>query len=221
MQAKAKLESNKLERKSALKRIRGAEAPPCEKLTPEADLDRRAGQVERIKDTIEGLEDSALSYKITDPLPRTWQRVPVDLIGNLADVVTIEFVLYFGDQSFSGMPIYVSLKETMLMGDDCLAKALYDAHTVAAAMARISCLHNAGHAALLALSDTPSARLRAAPDPDEMMLHMTATGIDIGYHGAPDAKFTFQGACNSESLAAFIIKNAPKKARMTIELEVH
>ena len=40
---------------------------------------------------------------------------------------------------------------------------------------------------------------------------MTAKGIDIGYHGAPEAKFTFQGLGNSDSLAALIIKNAPKK----------
>ena len=85
-------------------------------------------------------------------------------------------------------------------------------------MASIRCLHNAGDEALLALIDTPSVRLRAAPDPDEMMLHMTAKGIDIGYHDAPDAKFTFQGVGNSESLAALIIKNAPKKVRRTIEL---
>ena len=50
-----------------------------------------------------------------------------------------------------------------------------------------------------------------------MMLHMTAKGIDIGYYGAPDAKFTFQDVGDSESLAALIIKNAPKKARRTIE----
>ena len=213
MQAQAQLES-------ALKRIRRADsAPPCEDLTPE-DLtpEARASQVKRIQDTLEGLEDRALLYKIAGALQRTWQRVPVALIGNLTDVVTIEFVVYFGAQSFSGMPIYVSLKETRHMHDDQLAKALYDAPTVAAAMASISCLHNAGGAALLALLDTPSVRLRAAPDPDEMMLHMTAKGIDIGYHGAPDAKFTFQGLGNSDSLAALIIKNAPKTARRAIEL---
>ena len=207
MQAQAQPES-----KSALKRIRGADsAPPCEDLTPEA----RASQVKRIKDTLEDLEDLAHLYKITDALPRIWNRVPVALIGNLTDVVTIDFVVYFGAQSFSGMPIYVSLKETMHMDDDHLARALYDAPTVAEAMARISCLHNAGDAALLALLDSPS--LRAAPDPDEMMLHMTAKGIDIGYYDAPDAKFTFQDVGDSESLAALIIKNAPKKARRTIE----
>ena len=201
------------ERKSALKRIRGADsAPPCEDLTPE----ERASQVKRIKDTLEVLEDTALLYKITDALKRTWYRVPVALIGNLTDVVTIDFVVYFGDQTFSGMPIYVSLKETRLMDHDQLARALYDAHTVAAAMASISCLHNAGAEALLALIDTPSVRLRAAPDPDEMMLHMTAKGIDIGYHGAPDAKFTFQGVGNSDRLAALIIQNAPKKARRAL-----
>ena len=207
MQAQAQPES-----KSALKRIRGADsAPPCEDLTPEA----RASQVKRIKDTLEDLEDLAHLYKITDALPRIWNRVPVALIGNLTDVVTIDFVVYFGAQSFSGMPIYVSLKETMHMDDDHLARALYDAPTVAEAMARISCLHNAGDAALLALLDSPS--VRAAPDPDEMMLHMTANGIDIGYYDAPDAKFTFQDVGDSESLAALIIKNAPKKARRTIE----
>ena len=219
-QAQPQLESKKLESKSARKRIRRADsAPPCEDLTPE-DLtpEARATQVQRIKDTLEGLQDSALLYKITDALPRISHRVPVDLVGNLTDVVTIEFVVYFGAQSFSGMPIYVSLKDTRLMDDEQLAKALYDAHTVAAAMASISCLRNAGDDALLALIDTPSVRLRAAPDPDEMMLHMTAKGIDIGYYGAPDAKFTFQGLGNSDSLAALIIKNAPKKARTTIEL---
>ena len=208
MQAQAQPES-----KSALKRIRGADsAPPCEDLTPEA----RASQVKRIKDTLEDLEDLAHPYKITDALPRIWHRVPVALVGNLTDVVTIDFVVYFGAQSFSGMPIYVSLKETMHMDDDHLAKALYDAHKVAAAMASVSCLHNADDAALLALLDSP--RLRAAPDPDEMMLHMTAKGIDIGYYDAPDAKFTFQDVGDSESLAALIIKNAPKKARRTIEV---
>lgn len=215
MQAEAQLESNKLQGKSALKRIREADsAPPCEDLTREA----RAGQVKRIKHTLEDLEDTGLLYKITNALPRSWKRVPVDLIGNLTDVVTIEFFVYFGDQSFSGMPIYVSLKETMCMDEDRLAKALYDAHTVAAAMASISSLHNAGDEALLALIDSPSARLRAAPDPEEMMLHMKANGIDIGYHGAPRAKFTFQGPGNSESLAALIIKNAPENARRAIEL---
>ena len=140
-QAQAQLES-----------IRGADsAPPCEDLTPEA----RASQVKRIKDTLEDLEDLAHPYKITDALPRIWHRVPVALIGNLTDVVTIEFVVYLGAQSFPGMPIYVSLKETMHMDDDHLARALYDAPTVAEAMARISCLHNAGDAALLALLDTP------------------------------------------------------------------
>ena len=212
MQAQAQAQ---LESKSALKRIRGADsAPPCEDLTPEA----RASQVKRIKDTLEDLEDLAHPYKITDALPRIWNRVPVALIGNLTDVVTIEFVVYLGAQSFSGMPIYVSLQETRHMDDDHLARALYDAPTVAEAMARISCLHNAGDAALLALLDSPSVRLRAAPDPDEMMLHMTAKGIDIGYYGAPDAKFTFQDAGDSESLAALIINNAPKKARRTIEV---
>ena len=216
MQAQAQLESKKLERK----RIRGADsAPPCADLTPE-DLtpEARASEVQRIKDTLEDLEDLAHLYKITDALPRIWNRVPVALIGNLTDVVTIDFVVYFGAQSFSGMPIYVSLKETRLMDDDQLATALYDAHTVAAAMASISCLRNAGDDALLALIDTPSVRLRAAPDPDEMMLHMTAKGIDIGYHGAPDAKFTFQGLANSDSLAALIIQTAPKKARRAIEV---
>jgi hypothetical protein len=215
MQAQAQLESKKLERK----RIRGADsAPPCADLTPE-DLtpEARASEVQRIKDTLEDLEDLAHPYKITDALPRIWHRVPVALIGNLTDVVTIDFVVYFGAQSFSGMPIYVSLKETMNMDDDHLAKALYDAPKVAAAMASISCLHNADDAALLALLDSPSVRLRAAPDPDEMMLHMTAKGIDIGYYDAPDAKFTFQDVGDSESLAALIIKNAPKKARRTIE----
>ena len=222
-QAKAQAQSNKLESKSALKRIRRADtAPPCEDLTPE-DLTpkARASEVQRIKATLEDLEDHALLYKIADALLRnwvSWQWVPVALVGNLTDVVTIEFVVYFGAQSFSGMPIYVSLKETRLMDDDQLAKALYDAHTVAAAMASISCLRNAGDEALLALIDTPSVRLRAAPDPDEMMLHMTAKGIDIGYHGAPEAKFTFQGLGNSDSLAALIIKNAPKTARRPIEL---
>ena len=203
MQAQAELES---------KRIRRADsAPPCEDLTPE-DLtpEARDREVQRLKDTLEDLED-ALLYKITNALPLSWKWVPPALIRNLTDVVTIEFVVYFGAQSFSGMPIYVSLQETRTMGDESLAKALYDAHTVAEAMARISCLHNAGDEALLALIDTPSVRLRAAPDPDEMMLHMTAKGIDIRYYGAPDAKFTFQGLGNSDSLAALIIKNAPKK----------
>ena len=219
-QAQAQAQSEKLESNSSLKRIRRADsAPPCEDLedlTPKPKA--RDREVQRIKNTLEGLEDHALLYKITDALPRIWQRVPVDLIGNLTDVVTIDFVVYLGDQSFSGIPIYVSLNESRHMDDDQLAKALYDAHTVAAAMASISCLHNAGDAALLALLDTPSVRIRAAPDPDEMMLHMTAKGIDIGYHGAPEAKFTFQGVGNSDSLAALIIKNAPQNARRTIQL---
>lgn len=211
MQAQAQLERKKLEPK----RIRGGDsAPPCEDLTPEA----RDSQVKRIKDTLEDLEGLAHPYKITDALQRTWHRVPVALNGNLTDVVTIDFVVYFGAQSFSGMPIYVSLKETRHMDDDHLAKALYDALKVATAMASISCLHNAGDEALLALLDSPSVRLRAAPNPDEMMLHMTAKGIDIGYYDAPDAKFTFQDVGNSGSLAALIIKNAPKKARRTIEV---
>ena len=226
---KQKLESESaLGSKSALKHIRRADsAPPCEDLTPEdltpEDLTpkARASEVQRIKDTLEGLEDLVLPYKIADALPRnwvSWQWVPPALIGNLTDVVTIEFLVYFGAQSLFGMPIYVSLKETSHMDDDQLAKALYDATTVAAAMASISCLHNAGDAALLALLDSPSVRLRAAPDPDEMMLHMTAKGIDIGYHGAPEAKFTFQGLGNSDSLAALIIKNAPQNARRAIQL---
>ena len=216
MQDQAQAQSKELESKSALKRIRRADSPPpCKDLTPEA----RARQVKRIKDALGSLEDRALLYKIADALPRSWKWVPVALIGNLTDVVTIDFVVYFGpDQSFSGMPIYVSLKESSHMDEGQLAKALYDATTVAAAMASISCIHNAGDAALLALLDSPAVRLRAAPDPDEMMLHMTAKGIDIGYHGAPDAKFTFQGVGNSDSLAALIIKNAPKKARRTIEV---
>ena len=212
-QAQAQSKKQKLESKSALKRIpRADSAPPCEDLkdlTPEA----RDSEVNRIKTTLEGLED-ALQYKIADALLRnwvSWQWVPPALIRNLTDVVTIEFVVYFGAQGFSGMPIYVSLKETSRMNDDQLAKALYDATTVAAAMASISCLRNAGDEALLALIDTPSVSLRAAPDPDEMMLHMTAKGIDIGYYDAPDAKFTFQGLGNSDRLAALIIKNAQKK----------
>jgi hypothetical protein len=185
-----------------------------EDLTPEV----RAAQVNRIKRTLEDLEDlEDLPCKMTDALERTWRRVPVDLRGNLIDVVTIAFTIYFGVQSFSGIPIYVSLKETKDMDDDQLKKALYDAHKVAVAMASISFLHNVDDEAMLALLDGPSLSIRAAPDPDEMMLHMTANGIEIGYYGAPEAKFTFTG--NSKSLAAMIIQNAPKKARRTIEVE--
>jgi hypothetical protein len=181
-----------------------------EDLTP----DERATQVKRIKDALEDLEDLP-PCKITDALERTWHRVPVDLRGKLTDVVTMDFTVYFGAQMLSGMPIYVALKETKDMDEERIAKALYDAHKVAVAMASISFLHNVDDEAMLALLDGPS--LRAAPDPDEMMLHMTANGIDIGYYGAPDAKFTFTG--NSKSLAAMIIQNAPQKARRSIEVE--
>ncbi len=183
-----------------------------EDLTPE----ERARQVKRIKDALEDLEDLP-PCKITDALERTWHRVPVDLRGKLADVVTIDFTIYFGAQSFSGVPIYVSLKETKDMDEEQIAKALYDAHKVAVAMASISFLHNVDGEAMLALLDGPSLRIRAAPDPEEMMIHMTANGTDIGYYGAPEAKFTFTG--NSKSLAAMIIQNAPKKARRTIEVD--
>lgn len=181
-----------------------------EDLTPDA----RASQVKRIKHALEDLEDLP-PCKITDALERTWRRVPVDLRGNLTDVVTMDFTVYFGAQTFSAMPIYVSLKEAKDMDEEHIAKALYDAHKVAVAMASISFLHNVDDEAMLALIDGPS--LRAAPDPEEMMIHMTANGIDIGYYGAPDAKFTFTG--NSKSLAAMIIQNAPKKARRTIEVD--
>jgi hypothetical protein len=183
-----------------------------EDLTP----DERASQVKRIKDALEDLEDLP-PCKITDALERTWRRVPVDLRGKLTGVVTMDFTIYFGAQSFSGVPIYVSLKEVKDMDEEHLAKALYDAHKVAVAMASISFLHNVDDEAMLALLDGPSLRIRAAPDPDEMMLHMTANGIDIGYYGAPEAKFTFTG--DSKSLAAMIIQNAPKKARRTIEVD--
>ena len=183
-----------------------------EDLTP----DERASQVKRIKDALEDLEDLP-PCKITDALERTWRRVPVDLRGELTDVVTMDFTVYFGAQTLSAMPIYVSLKETKDMDEEHLAKALYDAHKVAVAMASISFLHNVDDEAMLALLDGPSLKIRAAPDPDEMMLHMTANGIDIGYYGAPEAKFTFTG--DSKSLAAMIIQNAPKKARRTIEVE--
>ena len=183
----------------------------CEDLTPE----ERASEVKRIKDVLEDLED--LPCKITDALKRTWHRVPVDLRGKLTDVVTIDFTIYFGAQGFSGVPIYVSLKETKDMDEEHIARALYDAHKVAVAMASISFLHNVDDEAMLALLDGPSLKIRAAPDPEEMMIHMTASGIDIGYYGAPEAKFTFTG--DSKSLAAMIIQNAPKKARRTIEVE--
>ena len=181
----------------------------CEDLTP----DERASQVKRIKHALEDLED--LPCKITDALERTWHRVPVDLRGKLTDVVTMDFTVYFGAQVLSAMPIYVSLNETKDMDEEHIAKALYDAHKVAVAMASISFLHNVDDEAMLALLDGPS--LRAAPDPDEMMIHMTANGTDIAYYGAPEAKFTFTG--NSKSLAAMIIQNAPKKARRTIEVD--
>jgi hypothetical protein len=84
-------------------------------------------------------------------------------------------------------------------------------------MASISFLHNVDDEAMRALLDGPSLKIRAAPDPEEMMIHMTANGTDIGYYGAPDAKFTFTG--NSKSLAAMIIQNAPKTARRTIEVD--
>jgi len=167
----------------------------CEDLTPE----ERARQVKRIKDVLEDLED--LPCKITDALKRTSHRVPVDLSGKLTDVVTMDFTIYFGAQRFSGVPIYVSLKETKDMDEEHIAKALYDAHKVAVAMASISFLHNVDDEAMLALLDGPSLSIRAAPDPDEMMLHMTANGIDIGYYGAPEAKFTYPGVDNSKSLA--------------------
>jgi hypothetical protein len=183
-----------------------------EDLTP----DERASQVKRIKDALEDLEDLP-PCKITDALERTWRRVPVDLRGELTDVVTMDFTVYFGAQTLSAMPIYVSLKETKDMDEEHLAKALYDAHKVAVAMASISFLHNVDDEAMLALLDGPSLKIRAAPDPEEMMIHMTANGIDIGYYGAPEAKFTFTG--DSKSLAAMIIQNAPKKARRTIEVE--
>jgi hypothetical protein len=183
-----------------------------EDLTP----DERASQVKRIKDALEDLEDLP-PCKITDSLERTWHRVPVDLRGKLTDVVTMDFTIYLGAQRVSGMPIYVSLKETNDMDEEHIAKALYDAHKVAVAMASISFLHNVDDEAMLALLDGPSLSIRAAPDPDEMMLHMTASGIDIGYYGAPDAKLTFTGT--SKSLAAMIIQNAPKKARRTIEVD--
>ena len=184
-------------------------------LTP----DERASQVKRITDALKDLEDLP-PCKITDALEeRTWRRVPVDLRGELTDVVTMYLTVYFGAQVLSAMPIYVSLKETKDMDEEHLAKALYDAHKVAVAMASISCLHNVDVEAMLALLDGPSLSIRAGPDPDEMMLHMTANGIDIGYYGAPDAKFTFPGVGDSKSLAAMIIRNAPKKARRTIEVE--
>jgi hypothetical protein len=129
----------------------------------------------------------------------------------------MDFTVYLGAQTCSAMPIYVSLKETKDMDEEHIAKALYDAHKVAVAMASISFLHNVDDEAMLALLDGPSLKIRAAPDPEEMMIHMTANGIDIGYYGAPEAKFTFTG--DSKSLAAMIIQNAPKKARRTIEVE--
>jgi hypothetical protein len=183
----------------------------CEDLTPE----ERASEVKRIKAVLADLED--LPCEITGALKRTWHRVPVDLSGKLTDVVTIDFTIYFGAQSFSGVPIYVSLKEIKDMDEEHIAKALYDAHKVAVAMASISFLHNVDDEAMRALLDGPSLKIRAAPDPEEMMIHMTANGTDIGYYGAPDAKFTFTG--NSKSLAAMIIQNAPKTARRTIEVD--
>jgi hypothetical protein len=183
----------------------------CEDLTPE----ERASEVKRIKRVLADLED--LPFKITDALKRPWHRVPVDLSGKLTDVVTIDFTIYFGAQRFSGVPIYVSLKEIKDMDEEHIANALYDAHKVAVAMASISFLHNVDDEALRALLDGPSRSIRAAPDPEEMMIHMTANGTDIGYYAAPEAKFTFTD--NSKSLAAMIIQNAPKKARRTIEVE--
>jgi hypothetical protein len=177
----------------------------CEDLTPE----ERARQVKRIKDALK-IQD--LQCTITNALKRTC-RVPVDLSGKLTDVVTIDFTIYFGAQRFSGVPIYVSLKETKDMGEEHIAKALCDAHKVAVAMASISFLHNVDDEAMVALIDGPSLSIRAGPDPDEMMIHMTANGTDIAYYGAPDAKFTYPGVDNSKSLAAMIIQNAPQKAR--------
>lgn len=182
------------------------------------DVDEK--EVARIKAALEDMEyDGFHTYNIACALDVS-HKAPKSLARELSSTVAISF-------DYDPAPVFISLAYASKLDDDGLCAALAQAALAASALNSVSKLFEvAGLTAKLlepaGVRPTALELVRAAPNPNDVILHITTGGLEVDYvhWGAEDpesepAKFLVPTAnCHDpDDLAVLIVQRAPRTPR--------
>ena len=175
--------------------------------TARTELDNER-ELRRIKDILEAqLDEVVPAYKIWPDSTHTLHFTPPGLAGDLSNVARVAFG--YNDQNFVRAPVYLPLAYTAQLTEDELTDVLHQANCAADALSRVASLYSVrGLIAELFPAALPAL---AAPPEHDVVLHMSARGLEVDYASQPGAAFVVHRPDDPEKLAASIVRNAPPR----------
>ena len=115
----------------------------------------------------------------------------------------------YQDPNFVRAPVFLPLAYTAQLTENELTDVLHQANCAADALSRVASLYSVrGLIAELAPAALPAL---AAPPEHDVVLHMSARGLEVDYASQPDAAFVVHRPDDPEKLAASIVRNAPPR----------
>jgi len=169
-------------------------------------------ELARIKRILNDLED-IVNYKIYPDSMNTLQAKPEALLRELSYVARISFG--HEDPHFVRAPVFLPLKYTAQLDDDDLTKVLLQANRAALALRAIGSLHSV---APLIAQLAPHALNLAAPPEHDVILHMSARGLEVEYASQSGTVFVVPSAELEDhvTLAARIVQEAQRRNQASI-----
>ena len=180
--------------------------------TPDFTTQDTLEQIARIKRILDDLED-IVNYKTYPDSMNTLQPKPEALLRELSSVARILFG--HEDPHFVGAQVFLSLKYTKQLDDDDLTEVLLQANRAALALRAIGSLHSV---APLIAQLAPNALNLAAPPEHDVILHMSARGLEVEYASQSGTVFVLPSAELEDhvTLAARIVQEAQRRNQASI-----
>ena len=153
-------------------------------------------------------DENIVHYKIWPDSMNTLHFKPRALLGELSNVARLAFG--YNDPHFVRAPVFLPLQYTAQLTDSDLTKVLLQANCAALALRDIESLHSVS--ALIATL-APHALNLAAPPEHDVILHMSARGLEVEYASQSGAGFVVPSAELEDhvTLAARIVQEAQRR----------
>lgn len=171
----------------------------------ELDNERELRRITSILD--DQLDEVVPAYRIWPDSMNTLHFTPPSLAGDLSNVARLAFG--YNDHNFVRAPVYLPLAYTAQLDDDNLTLVLQHANCAAEALSRVAELYSVR--AVVAELAPAALQALAAPPEHDVILHMSARGLEVDYASQPDAAFVVHRPDDPPKLAASIVRNAPPR----------
>ena len=169
---------------------------------PPLDNERELRRIESILDD----DDCFPPYKIWPDSMHTLHFKPPSL-ADLSNVARLAFD--HNDPNFVRAPVFLPLAYSAQLDENDLTDVLHQANCAAEALSRVASLYTVR--GLIAQLVPGALAALAAPPEHDIVLHMSARGLEVDYASQSGAAFFVHRPDDPEKLAASIVRNAPPR----------